>query len=74
MANHKRRKAKKQRAGCLLCKPHKMPGSSRVQREPYNIQRALQVTDDDLDDVSMADIRAEVDAMPENCTTVGCCI
>lgn len=27
MANHKRGKAKNQRAGCLLCKPHKANGT-----------------------------------------------
>lgn len=26
MAKHKRRKAKNQRAGCLMCKPHKANG------------------------------------------------
>jgi len=28
MANHKRRRPKNRRAGCLLCKPHKMNGAS----------------------------------------------
>jgi hypothetical protein len=29
MAHHKRGRAKNQRAGCLLCKPHKMNGVKR---------------------------------------------
>lgn len=29
MANHKRGKAKNQRAGCLMCKPHKVNGAKQ---------------------------------------------
>jgi hypothetical protein len=29
MGNHKRGKAKNQRAGCLMCKPHKVNGAKR---------------------------------------------
>jgi hypothetical protein len=32
MANHKRRRAKNRRAGCLLCKPWKMNGFARGRR------------------------------------------
>ena len=33
--NHKRRRPKHQRAGCLLCKPHKLTGKDKpsVQRQ-----------------------------------------
>ena len=27
--NHKRKRSKSRRAGCLLCKPHKLPASKR---------------------------------------------
>ena len=30
--NHKRRRAKHQRAGCLLCKPHKRGGRVKLAR------------------------------------------
>jgi len=30
MANHKRKRAKKQRAGCLLCKPWKANGAGKT--------------------------------------------
>ena len=33
MANHKRRRPKNRRAGCLFCKPWKMNGFSRSRRE-----------------------------------------
>ena len=32
MANHKRRRPKNKRAGCLLCKPWKANGSKRNER------------------------------------------
>ena len=32
MANHKRGKPKNQRAGCLMCKPHKMNGYGHSKR------------------------------------------
>jgi len=32
MANHKRRRAKQRRAGCLLCKPHKHPQNRSADR------------------------------------------
>jgi len=38
MANHKRKRPKHQRAGCLLCKPHK---DERVRKlGPVSVQRA----------------------------------
>jgi hypothetical protein len=33
MAHHKRKKAKNQRAGCLMCKPNKMNGWSKRKPE-----------------------------------------
>lgn len=32
MANHKRRRGKVQRAGCLLCKPSKLPANKHSDR------------------------------------------
>ena len=32
MTNHKRRRPKQRRAGCLLCKPHKLPAAKKAQR------------------------------------------
>lgn len=40
MANHKRKRAKHQRAGCLQCKPHKDERGS--QEEKASVQRKKQ--------------------------------
>jgi len=32
MANHKRRRPKQRRAGCLLCKPQKLPSLKKAGR------------------------------------------
>lgn len=32
MAHHKRKRPKHQRAGCLLCKPHKLTASKKADR------------------------------------------
>ena len=32
MANHKRRRPKQRRAGCLLCKPQKLPSLKKAER------------------------------------------
>jgi len=32
MANHKRGRPKQRRAGCLLCKPHKLSSAKKAQR------------------------------------------
>jgi hypothetical protein len=32
MANHKRKRSKSRRAGCLLCKPHKANGAKDKER------------------------------------------
>jgi hypothetical protein len=47
MANHKRRRPKHQRAGCLLCKPWKHEGAAHDWRDPTNVRRATQWTDED---------------------------
>ena len=39
MAHHKRRRAKNQRAGCLLCKPHKANGADRRTRPELEAER-----------------------------------
>lgn len=36
MANFKRGKPKSARAGCLLCKPHKLQGSCRDHRDRFS--------------------------------------
>ena len=49
MANHRRRREKNQRSGCLFCKPHKVNGASKpppqAQRE---IQREREQIESDL--------------------------
>jgi len=47
MAHHKRRRPKNVRAGCLLCKPHKMSGwKKRVRLKGLRVPRLLANTDD----------------------------
>lgn len=36
MANHKRRRPKQRRAGCLLCKPHKLTANVKAERARGN--------------------------------------
>lgn len=31
--NHKKKKAKNQRSGCLMCKPHKINGQGKERKE-----------------------------------------
>jgi hypothetical protein len=50
MANHKRRKPKEQRAGCMMCKPWKWSGS-RVSHFTSSERRDLLLTEDELEDV-----------------------
>lgn len=40
--NHKRRRPKKQRAGCLFCKPHKGNGAPHKERDPASAKRRMQ--------------------------------
>ena len=45
MAHHKRHRPKNRRAGCLMCKPHKMNGartSGFCGSDPLGVQRQLQ--------------------------------
>ena len=35
MAHHKRGRRKKARAGCLMCKPHKMNGENKHKDSTY---------------------------------------
>lgn len=42
MAHHKRRRPKRQRAGCMLCKPHKRNGSNLADRNTTSLRRRLQ--------------------------------
>jgi hypothetical protein len=47
MAHHKRQRPKNTRAGCLLCKPHKMSGwRQRVRLKGLRVPRQLAHTDD----------------------------
>lgn len=45
MANHKRRRPKHQRAGCLMCKPHKDERTNQPVRP--NVKRKLQESPDE---------------------------
>lgn len=58
MSKHKRRRPKNRRAGCLLCKPHKMNGGppSDVLRisELRRLGKAKRVTRHDLGDLGDA--------------------
>jgi hypothetical protein len=39
--NHKRRRPKHQRGGCLLCKPHKDERESSTKAVRFSVQRQL---------------------------------
>lgn len=49
--NHKRGKAKNQRAGCLMCKPHKMNGAGGLKHKAHKAGfsgiRAVKAAEDD---------------------------
>jgi len=48
MANHKRKRPKHQRSGCLMCKPWKDErGKGRATREAPSVRRKLQKDDAD---------------------------
>lgn len=42
MANHKRKKPKNARAGCLMCKPHKMNNYTKKFKNKASVRRRLQ--------------------------------
>jgi hypothetical protein len=47
MAHHKRRRPKNTRAGCLLCKPHKMNGwTKRLRLKGLRVPRRLANVED----------------------------
>lgn len=46
MANHKRRRPKNRRGGCLFCKPHKMNGAKG--RDPHSARKRTQDAPRDL--------------------------
>jgi hypothetical protein len=60
--NHKRRRPKNTRVGCLLCKPHKANGAKN--RDQLSVVRRTQRGRDErvVLEESMADIRREVGA------------
>ncbi len=43
--NHKRRRPKKQRAGCLYCKPHKRNGEGEYKRAKAGDRRRMEAAD-----------------------------
>jgi len=43
MANHKRRRPKHQRAGCIFCKPHKDERMPKAKQEKASVKRKIQV-------------------------------
>lgn len=45
--NHKRKKPKHQRAGCLMCKPHKDERVKSVKQQKASVQKKLQKTKED---------------------------
>ncbi len=47
MANHKRKRPKHQRAGCLMCKPQKDERVGKEPRQKPSVRRKLQKEDDD---------------------------
>lgn len=49
MANHKRRRPKHQRAGCLLCKPHKDERLPKNRSAPMSQQKRAQLSPDEWD-------------------------
>ena len=64
--NHKRKRPKNARAGCLLCKPHKANGAKNRQ-SPSVVRRVQRGRDDRaVLEESMESIRREVDASMES--------
>jgi hypothetical protein len=60
--NHKRRRPKNARAGCLMCKPHKANGAKNRDRSSV-VRRTQRGRDERAGlEESMENIRREVDA------------
>jgi hypothetical protein len=48
--HHKRKRPKNRRAGCLMCKPHKVNGASpRMKFKPSELRRLQDSVDPPLD-------------------------
>ena len=51
MANHKRKRPKNRRAGCLLCKPHKGNGfKGSLNQQTIQEQKAIEWADIDIEE------------------------
>lgn len=48
MPNHKRKRPKNRRAGCLLCKPYKANGSKDKENNQTLQERKARITDREL--------------------------
>ncbi len=46
--NHKRKRPKNRRAGCLMCKPYKANGSSLHSRQRHSVNKKLDNIDQQL--------------------------
>ena len=57
MANHKRRRPKNRRAGCLLCKPWKVNGFARARHggERFSDHRRRRVADGEAHGLACAE-------------------
>jgi hypothetical protein len=53
--HHKRKRSKKQRAGCLLCKPHKMNGVRNSKNDQNMRARDKKQLDRDLQKLEEVD-------------------
>jgi hypothetical protein len=64
MAHHKRRRPKNRRAGCLMCKPHKVCGSKHPNL--VAVERQLQVGREERRPASADnELRSAIDAYVE---------
>lgn len=56
--NHKRRRPKNRRAGCLLCKPHKGNGmKGRAESQPLQVVRSSIAAREQLAEVEVRGVR-----------------
>jgi hypothetical protein len=56
--HHKRRRPKHRRAGCLLCKPHKLPANGKADRRKANA--GVVASEVALLDQEVEELRAEM--------------
>lgn len=47
--NHKRKRPKNRRSGCLLCKPHKVNGEGEYDKAKPSDRKKLVATDEQLE-------------------------